>query len=285
MLSRTTLKFLYLSFFVISSVNAANEDDKKKEEKKDEKKDVVLDVTLTSCENVTFDTRDPNSVVLTVKDGFRFKTLKVGDKTLFNVDTGKHTPVKAFKLKHDSEEWFRLDLHAAQPKMFKKKGDKEYSESKFETYYDEVLFKGKSAKELDVSKFEDPALFTSANFGTGKKYTFKKDFKPSKVLFEKKEVGKPNNAKYLDVFVFVSADSKKVVRLDYFYTGDSRLKETYFELKDDKWVQMSQADANKALNAMDPAWSSDYKPVVDKFSPLAVFASVLIVFSSVLYFL
>nr|AAF69434.1 merozoite-piroplasm surface antigen Tams1 [Theileria annulata] len=285
MLSRTTLKFLYLSFFVISSVNAANEDDKKKEEKKDEKKDVVLDVTLTSCENVTFDTRDPNSVVLTVKDGFRFKTLKVGDKTLFNVDTGKHTPVKAFKLKHDSEEWFRLGPLLPLTKMFKKKGDKEYSESKFETYYDEVLFKGKSAKELDVSKFEDPALFTSANFGTGKKYTFKKDFKPSKVLFEKKEVGKPNNAKYLDVFVFVSSDSKKVVRLDYFYTGDSRLKETYFELKDDKWVQMSQSDANKALNAMDSSWLADYKPVVDKFSPLAVFASVLIVFSSVLYFL
>nr|QDF62818.1 merozoite surface protein 1 [Theileria annulata] len=285
MLSRTTLKFLYLSFFVISSVNAANEDDKEKEEKKDEKKDVVLDVLATSCENVAFDNRDPNSVVLTVAEGYRFKTLKVGDKTLFNVDTGKHTPVKAFKLKHDSEEWFRLDLHAAQPKMFKKKGDKEYSESKFETYYDEVLFKGKSAKELDASKFEDTALFTSSAFGTGKKYTFKKDFKPSKVLFEKKEVGKPNNAKYLDVFVFVSADSKKVVRLDYFYTGDSRLKETYFELKDDKWVQMSQADANKALNAMNPSWSTDYKPVVDKFSPLAVFATVLIVFSSVLYFL
>nr|AAF69413.1 merozoite-piroplasm surface antigen Tams1 [Theileria annulata] len=281
MLSRTTLKFLYLSFFVISSVNAANEDEKKKEEKKD----VVLDVTLTSCENVTFDTRDPNSVVLTVKDGFRFKTLKVGDKTLFNVDTGKHTPVKAFKLKHDSEEWFRLDLHAAQPKMFKKKGDKEYSESKFETYYDEVLFKGKSAKELDASKFEDASLFTPSTFGTGKKYTFKKEFKPSKVVFDKKDVGKPNNAKYLDVFVFVSADSKKVVRLDYFYTGDSRLKETYFELKDDKWVQMSQSDANKALNAMDSSWLADYKPVVDKFSPLAVFASVLIVFSSVLYFL
>nr|AAF69381.1 merozoite-piroplasm surface antigen Tams1 [Theileria annulata] len=281
MLSRTTLKFLYLSFFVISSVNAANEDEKKKEEKKD----VVLDVTLTSRENVTFKNVDPNTTELTVKDGFRFKTLKVGDKTLFNVDTSKHTPVQAFKLKHESDEWFRLNLHAAQPKMFKKKGDKEYSEVKFETYYDDVLFKGKSAKELDVSKFEDASLFTPSTFGSGKKYTFKKDFKPSKVLFEKKEVGKPNNAKYLDVFVFVSADSKKVVRLDYFYTGDSRLKETYFELKDDKWVQMSQADANKALNAMDSSWSSDYKPVVDKFSPLAVFASVLIVFSSVLYFL
>nr|AAF69366.1 merozoite-piroplasm surface antigen Tams1 [Theileria annulata] len=281
MLSRTTLKFLYLSFFVISSVNAANEDEKKKEEKKD----VVLDVTATSCENVAFDNRDPNSVVLTVAEGYRFKTLKVGDKTLFNVDTGKHTPVKAFKLKHDSEEWFRLDLHAAQPKMFKKKGDKEYSESKFETYYDEVLFKGKSAKELDASKFEDTSLFTSSAFGTGKMYTFKKEFKPSKVTFEKKEVGKPNNAKYLEVVVFVGSDSKKFVKLYYFYTGDSRLKETYFELKDDKWVQMSQADANKALNAMNPSWSTDYKPVVDKFSPLAVFASVLIVFSSVLYFL
>nr|AAF69370.1 merozoite-piroplasm surface antigen Tams1 [Theileria annulata]AAF69371.1 merozoite-piroplasm surface antigen Tams1 [Theileria annulata]AAF69372.1 merozoite-piroplasm surface antigen Tams1 [Theileria annulata] len=281
MLSRTTLKFLYLSFFVISSVNAANEDEKKKEEKKD----VVLDVTATSCENVAFDNRDPNSVVLTVAEGYRFKTLKVGDKTLFNVDTGKHTPVKAFKLNHDSEEWFRLDLHAAQPKMFKKKGDKEYSESKFETYYDEVLFKGKSAKELDASKFEDTSLFTSSAFGTGKMYTFKKEFKPSKVTFEKKEVGKPNNAKYLEVVVFVGSDSKKFVKLYYFYTGDSRLKETYFELKDDKWVQMSQTDANKALNAMNPSWSTDYKPVVDKFSPLAVFASVLIVFSSVLYFL
>uniref|UniRef100_A0A3B0MVM9 Merozoite-piroplasm surface antigen Tams1 n=1 Tax=Theileria annulata TaxID=5874 RepID=A0A3B0MVM9_THEAN len=281
MLSRTTLKFLYLSFFVISSVNAANEDDKKKEEKKD----VVLDVTATSCENVTFDTRDPNAVVLTVKDGFRFKTLKVGDKTLFNVDTSKHTPVKAVKLKHESDEWFELLLHPAQPKMFKKKGDKEYSESKFETYYDDVLFKGKSAKELDASKFEDASLFTPSTFGSGKKYTFKNEFKPSKVTFDKKDVGKPNNAKYLDVFVYVSADSKKVVRLDYFYTGDSRLKETYFELKDDKWVQMSQSDANKALNAMDSSWLADYKPVVDKFSPLAVFASVLIVFSSVLYFL
>nr|AAF69392.1 merozoite-piroplasm surface antigen Tams1 [Theileria annulata] len=281
MLSRTTLKFLYLSFFVISSVNAANEDEKKKEEKKD----VVLDVTATSCENVTFDTRDPNAVVLTVKEGHRFKTLKVGEKTLFNVDTSKHTPVKALKLKHESDERFKLNLHPAQPKMFKKKGDKEYSEVKFETYYDDVLFKGKSAKELDASKFDDAALFTPSAFGTGRKYTFKKEFKPSKVTFEKKEVGKPNNAKYLDVFVFVSADSKKVVRLDYFYTGDSRLKETYFELKDDKWVQMSQSDANKALNAMDSSWLADYKPVVDKFSPLAVFASVLIVFSSVLYFL
>nr|AAF69356.1 merozoite-piroplasm surface antigen Tams1 [Theileria annulata] len=285
MLSRTTLKFLYLSFFVISSVNAANEDDKKKEEKKDEKKDVVLDVTATSCENVTFDTRDPNAVVLTVKEGHRFKTLKVGEKNLFNVDTSKHTPVQAFKLKHESDEWFRLNLHPAQPKMFKKKGDKEYSEVKFETYYDDVLFKGKSAKELDASKFDDAALFTPSAFGTGRKYTFKKEFKPSKVTFDKKDVGKADKAKYLDVFVFVSADSKKVVRLDYFYTGDSRLKETYFELKDDKWVQMSQADANKALNAMDSSWSPDYKPVVDKFSPLAVFASVLIVFSSVLYFL
>nr|CAB43494.1 Ms1-1 protein [Theileria lestoquardi] len=281
MLSRTTLKFLYLSFFVISSVSAASESDNKK----DDKKDVTLDVTLTSCENVDFHTRDANTTELLVKDGFRFKTLKVGDKTLYNVDTSKHTPVQAFKLKHDSEEWFRLNLHPAQPKMFKKTGDKEYKEVKFETYYDDVLFKGKSKKKLDASKFEDTSLFTSATFGSGKKFTFKKEFKPSDVVFDNKTVGNPRNARYLDVFVYVGPDAKKVVRLDYFYTGDSRLKETYFHLKEEKWEQVEQSEANKLLNAMDTSWALDYKPAVDKFSPLAVFVSLLIVFSSFLYFL
>nr|CAB43496.1 Ms1-1 protein [Theileria taurotragi] len=281
MLSRNTLKFLYLSFFVISAVNAAEDSDKKK----DKKEDLVVDVLLNSWDNVTVTNPDATTTLLTAKDGHRFKTLKVGDKTLYNVDTSKHDAVKLFKLKHGEEGWLKLLLHEARPVMFKKKGDKEYSEVKFASYYDDVLFKGKSAKELDASKHKEAELFTSTAFGTGQKFTFKKDFKPSKVTFDKKDVGKADKAKYLEVVVFVGSDKKTVVRLDYFYEGDSRLKEVYFELKDDKWVQMEQKDANKALNAMDPTWSLEYKPLVDKFSPLAILASLLIVAASVFYYL
>ncbi|EAN34294.1 merozoite surface antigen p32 [Theileria parva strain Muguga] len=278
MLSRNTLKFLYLSFFVISCVNAAKEEEKKKEKKED----LTVDVTLSSWENVT-STPEAGGTLLKANEGYRFKTLKVGDKTLYNVDTSKYDAVHLYKLTHDSDEWLKLLLHPAKPVMFKKKSDKEYSEVKFETYYDDVLFKGKSAKELDASKVTDTGLFTQESFGTGKKYTFNNSFKPSKVSFDKKDVGKPDKAKFLDVFVYVGSDDKKVVRLDYFFGGDSRLKEVYFELKDDKWVKMEQNDANKALHAMSDSWKLDYKPVVDKFSPLAVLASVLIVAASVFY--
>nr|BBB87349.1 major piroplasm surface protein [Theileria sp. NY-2017] len=288
MLSKQSLKLLYFGLLLISSANAAGsaEEEKKPEEKKEDKKDVTLDVTATSHDNVTFDSTNANDVVLTCKEGFRFKTLKVGDKTLYTVDTGKYTPTKAHQLKHADDHFFRLNLEAAKPLLFKKKSDKEWNEYKFDEYLDKVVWKEKKdAKEVDASKFSDTALFTSDTFGSGKVHKFKGDHKVSKVMWDKKAVGDPSKAKYTDVVVYEGPDDKRLVRLDYFYVGDGRFKETYFKLVDDKWKKLEQSEANKDLHALNPEWSLDYKPVVDKFSPLAAITSVVIAAFAVLYYL
>nr|AAB61365.1 32 kDa immunodominant piroplasm antigen [Theileria mutans] len=279
MVSNRNLKLLCLGFLYIASAACADEP------KKEEPKDLTVNVNVDATDNVVYNLTDPNYVTLTAQNGYRFKTLKAGDKTFYTVDTSKFSPTHAFRLKHAEDLFFKLELVPAKPVMFKKKSDTEWTSFKYAQYMDDVLFKGKEEKELDVSKFADETLFTSSAFGTGKLYTSKDTFKVTKVVYDKTEVGKSAKAKFTGVKVYVGSDDKKVVRLNYFYTGDERLKEVYFHLKDDKWTKLEQTEANKLLHAMDSNWPADYKPTVDKFSPLAVLSSLAIVSLFAVYFL
>nr|BAA90714.1 major piroplasm surface protein [Theileria sergenti] len=283
MLSKRTFNVLCLGYFLIVSATAAEE---KKDAKAEEKKDLTLEVNATAAEHFKVDASNANDVVFTAEEGYRIKTLKVGDKNLYTVDTSKFTPTVAHRLKHADDLFLKLDLSHAKPLLFKKKTDKDWVQFSFAQYLDEVVWKEKKeVKDLDASKFADAGLFAAEAFGTGKVYNFIGNFKVKKVMFEEKDVGDSNKAKYTAVKVYVGSDEKKVVRLDYFYTGDERFKEVYFKLVDGKWKKVEQSEANKDLHAMDSAWPSDYKPLVDKFSPLAVLSAVLIASLAVFYYL
>nr|AEW90249.1 major piroplasm surface protein [Theileria sergenti] len=283
MLSKRTFNVLCLGYFLIVSATAAEE---KKDAKAEEKKDLTLEVNATAAEHFKVDASNANDVVFTAEEGYRIKTLKVGDKNLYTVDTSKFTPTVAHRLKHADDLFFKLNLSHAKPLLFKKKTDKDWVQFSFAQYLDEVVWKEKKeVKDLDASKFADAGLFAAEAFGTGKVYNFIGNFKVKKVMFEEKDVGDANKAKYTAVKVYVGSDEKKVVRLDYFYTGDERFKEVYFKLVDGKWKEVEQSEANKDLHAMNSAWPSDYKPLVDKFSPLAVLSAVLIASLAVFYYL
>nr|BAA01795.1 piroplasm major immunodominant protein [Theileria sergenti] len=283
MLSKRTFNVLCLGYFLIVSATAAEE---KKDAKAEEKKDLTLEVNATAAEHFKVDASNANDVVFTAEEGYRIKTLKVGDKNLYTVDTSKFTPTVAHRLKHADDLFFKLNLSHAKPLLFKKKTDKDWVQFSFAQYLDEVVWKEKKeVKDLDASKFADAGLFAAEAFGTGKLYNFIGNFKVKKVMFEEKDVGDSNKAKYTAVKVYVGSDEKKVVRLDYFYTGDERFKEVYFKLVDGKWKKVEQSEANKDLHAMNSAWPSDYKPLVDKFSPLAVLSAVLIASLAVFYYL
>nr|AEW90246.1 major piroplasm surface protein [Theileria sergenti]AEW90254.1 major piroplasm surface protein [Theileria sergenti]AEW90258.1 major piroplasm surface protein [Theileria sergenti]UVH29492.1 major piroplasm surface protein [Theileria orientalis]BAA90711.1 major piroplasm surface protein [Theileria sergenti] len=283
MLSKRTFNVLCLGYFLIVSATAAEE---KKDAKAEEKKDLTLEVNATAAEHFKVDASNANDVVFTAEEGYRIKTLKVGDKNLYTVDTSKFTPTVAHRLKHADDLFFKLNLSHAKPLLFKKKTDKDWVQFSFAQYLDEVVWKEKKeVKDLDASKFADAGLFAAEAFGTGKVYNFIGNFKVKKVMFEEKDVGDSNKAKYTAVKVYVGSDEKKVVRLDYFYTGDERFKEVYFKLVDGKWKKVEQSEANKDLHAMNSAWPSDYKPLVDKFSPLAVLSAVLIASLAVFYYL
>nr|AAY82450.1 major surface protein [Theileria sergenti]ACT78973.1 major piroplasm surface protein [Theileria sp. JN51]BAA90705.1 major piroplasm surface protein [Theileria sergenti] len=283
MLSKRSFNVLCLGYFLIVSATAAEE---KKDAKAEEKKDLTLEVNATAAEHFKVDASNANDVVFTAEEGYRIKTLKVGDKNLYTVDTSKFTPTVAHRLKHADDLFFKLNLSHAKPLLFKKKTDKDWVQFSFAQYLDEVVWKEKKeVKDLDASKFADAGLFAAEAFGTGKVYNFIGNFKVKKVMFEEKDVGDSNKAKYTAVKVYVGSDEKKVVRLDYFYTGDERFKEVYFKLVDGKWKKVEQSEANKDLHAMNSAWPSDYKPLVDKFSPLAVLSAVLIASLAVFYYL
>nr|ARK38559.1 major piroplasm surface protein [Theileria orientalis]ARK38575.1 major piroplasm surface protein [Theileria orientalis] len=283
MLSKRTFNVLCLGYFLIVSATAAEE---KKDAKAEEKKDLTLEVNATAAEHFKVDASNANDVVFTAEEGYRIKTLKVGDKNLYTVDTSKFTPTVAHRLKHADDLFFKLNLSHAKPLLFKKKTDKDWVQFSFAQYLDEVVWKEKKeVKDLDASKFADAGLFAAEAFGTGKVYNFIGNFKVKKVMFEEKDVGDANKAKYTAVKVYVGSDEKKVVRLDYFYTGDERFKEVYFKLVDGKWKKVEQSEANKDLHAMNSAWPLDYKPLVDKFSPLAVLSAVLIASLAVFYYL
>nr|ARK38565.1 major piroplasm surface protein [Theileria orientalis] len=283
MLSKRTFNVLCLGYFLIVSATAAEE---KKDAKAEEKKDLTLEVNATAAEHFKVDASNANDVVFTAEEGYRIKTLKVGGKNLYTVDTSKFTPTVAHRLKHADDLFFKLNLSHAKPLLFKKKTDKDWVQFSFAQYLDEVVWKEKKeVKDLDASKFADAGLFAAEAFGTGKVYNFIGNFKVKKVMFEEKDVGDANKAKYTAVKVYVGSDEKKVVRLDYFYTGDERFKEVYFKLVDGKWKKVEQSEANKDLHAMNSAWLLDYKPLVDKFSPLAVFSAVLIASLAVFYYL
>nr|ARK38573.1 major piroplasm surface protein [Theileria orientalis] len=283
MLSKRTFNVLCLGYFLIFSATAAEE---KKDAKAEEKKDLTLEVNATAAEHFKVDASNANDVVFTAEEGYRIKTLKVGDKNLYTVDTSKFTPTVAHRLKHADDLFFKLNLSHAKPLLFKKKTDKDWVQFSFAQYLDEVVWKEKKeVKDLDASKFADAGLFAAEAFGTGKVYGFIGNFKVKKVMFEEKDVGDSNKAKYTAVKVYVGSDEKKVVRLDYFYTGDERFKEVYFKLVDGKWKKVEQSEANKDLHAMNSAWPLDYKPLVDKFSPLAVLSAVLIASLAVFYYL
>nr|BAA90718.1 major piroplasm surface protein [Theileria sergenti] len=283
MLSKRTFNVLCLGYFLIVSATAAEE---KKDAKAEEKKDLTLEVNATAAEHFKVDASNANDVVFTAEEGYRIKTPKVGDKNLYTVDTSKFTPTVAHRLKHADDLFFKLNLSHAKPLLLKKKTDKDWAQFSFAQYLDEVVWKEeKEVKDLDASKFADAGLFAAEAFGTGKVYNFIGNFKVKKVMFEEKDVGDSNKAKYTAVKVYVGSDEKKVVRLDYFYTGDERLKEVYFKLVDGKWKKVEQSEANKDLHAMNSAWPSDYKPLVDKFSPLAVLSAVLIASLAVFYYL
>nr|AXL09918.1 MPSP protein [Theileria orientalis] len=283
MLSKRTFNVLCLGYFLIVSATAAEE---KKDAKAEEKKDLTLEVNATAAEHFKVDASNANDVVFTAEEGYRIKTLKVGDKNLYTVDTSKFTPTVAHRLKHADNLFFKLNLSHAKPLLFKKKTDKDWVQFSFAQYLDEVVWKEKKeVKDLDASKFADAGLFAAEAFGTGKVYNFIGNFKVKKVMFEEKDVGDANKAKYTAVKVYVGSDEKKVVRLDYFYTGDERFKEVYFKLVDGKWKKVEQSEANKDLHAMNSAWPLDYKPLVDKFSPLAVLSAVLIASLAVFYYL
>nr|BAA90715.1 major piroplasm surface protein [Theileria sergenti] len=283
MLSKRTFNVLCLGYFLIVSATAAEE---KKDAKAEEKKDLTLEVNATAAEHFKVDASNANDVVFTAEEGYRIKTLKVGDKNLYTVDTSKFTPTVAHRLKHADDLFLKLNLSHAKPLLFKKKTDKDWVQFSFAQYLDEVVWKEKKeVKDLDASKFADAGLFAAEAFGTGKVYNFIGNFKVKKVMFEEKDVGDSNKAKYTAVKVYVGSDEKKVVRLDYFYTGDERFKEVYFKLVDGKWKKVEQSEANKDSHAMNSAWPSDYKPLVDKFSPLAVLSAVLIASLAVFYYL
>nr|ACR54950.1 piroplasm surface antigen [Theileria sergenti] len=283
MLSKRSFNVLCLGYFLIVSATAAEE---KKDAKAEEEKDLTLEVNATAAEHFKVDASNANDVVFTAEEGYRIKTLKVGDKNLYTVDTSKFTPTVAHRLKHADDLFFKLNLSHAKPLLFKKKTDKDWVQFSFAQYLDEVVWKEKKeVKDLDASKFADAGLFAAEAFGTGKVYNFIGNFKVKKVMFEEKDVGDSNKAKYTAVKVYVGSDEKKVVRLDYFYTGDERFKEVYFKLVDGKWRKVEQSEANKDLHAMNSAWPSDYKPLVDKFSPLAVLSAVLIASLAVFYYL
>nr|ACR54946.1 piroplasm surface antigen [Theileria sergenti] len=283
MLSKRSFNVLCLGYFLIVSATAAEE---KKDAKAEEKKDLTLEVNATAAEHFKVDASNANDVVFTAEEGYRIKTLKVGDKNLYTVDTSKFTPTVAHRLKHADDLFFKLNLSHAKPLLFKKKTDKDWVQFSFAQYLDEVVWKEKKeVKDLDASKFADAGLFAAEAFGTGKLYNFIGNFKVKKVMFEEKDVGDSNKAKYTAVKVYVGSDEKKVVRLDYFYTGDERFKEVYFKLVDGKWKKVEQSEANKDLHAMNSAWPLDYKPLVDKFSPLAVLSAVLIASLAVFYYL
>nr|QPF70616.1 major piroplasm surface protein [Theileria sergenti] len=283
MVSKRSFNVLCLGYFLIVSATAA---EKKKDAKAEEKKDLTLEVNATAAEHFKVDASNANDVVFTAEEGYRIKTLKVGDKNLYTVDTSKFTPTVAHRLKHADDLFFKLNLSHAKPLLFKKKTDKDWVQFSFAQYLDEVVWKEKKeVKDLDASKFADAGLFAAEAFGTGKVYNFIGNFKVKKVMFEEKDVGDSNKAKYTAVKVYVGSDEKKVVRLDYFYTGDERFKEVYFKLVDGKWKKVEQSEANKDLHAMNSAWPSDYKPLVDKFSPLAVLSAVLIASLAVFYYL
>nr|ARK38571.1 major piroplasm surface protein [Theileria orientalis] len=283
MLSKRSFNVLCLGYFLIVSATA---EEKKEAAKADEKKDLALEVNATQAENFTVNATNANDVVFTANEGYRIKTLKVGDKTLYTVDTSKFTPTVAHRLKHAEDLFLKLDLSHAKPLLFKKKSDKEWVQFSFAQYLDEVLWKEKKeSKDLDASKFAEAGLFAPDAFGTGKVYDFVGNFKVTKVKFEDKEVGDSKKAKYTAVKVYVGTDDKKVVRLDYFYTGDERFKEVYLKVVDGKWKKVEQSEANKDLHAMNSAWPLDYKPLVDKFSPLAVLSAVLIVSLAAFYYL
>nr|AXL09920.1 MPSP protein [Theileria orientalis] len=283
MLSKRTFNVLCLGYFLIVSATAAEE---KKDAKAEEKKDLTLEVNATQAEHVTVNATNANDVVFTAEEGYRFKTLKVGDKTLYTVDTSKFTPTVAHRMKHAEDLFFKLNLSHAKPLLFKKKSDKDWVQFNYAQYLEDVLWKEKKErKDLDVSKFSDAGLFAAEAFGTGKVYDFVGNFKVSKVKFEEKVVKDDSKAKYTAVKVYVGTDDKKVVRLDYFYTGDERFKEVYLKVVDGKWKKVEQSEANKDLHAMNSAWPLDYKPLVDKFSPLAVLSAVLIVSLAAFYYL
>nr|WLW11214.1 major piroplasma surface protein [Theileria orientalis] len=283
MLSKRSFNLLCLGYFLIF---AAAAEEKKEPAKAEEKKDLALEVNATQAENVTVNATKPDDVVFTANDGYRFKTLKVGDKTLYTVDTAKFTPTVAHRLKHGDALFFKLELSPAKPLLFKMKSDKEWVQFGYAQYLDEVLWKEKKeTKDLDASKFAEAGLFAADAFGTGKVYDFVGPFKIQKVKFENLDVGDSKKAKYTAVKVYVGTDDKKIVRLDYFYTGDERFKEVYFKLVDGKWKKLEQSEANKDLHAMNDAWSLEYKPLVDKFSPLAVLSAVLIASLAVFFYL
>nr|AXL09922.1 MPSP protein [Theileria orientalis] len=283
MLSKRSFNVLCLGYFLIVSATA---EEKKEAAKADEKKDLALEVNATQAENFTVNATNANDVVFTANEGYRIKTLKVGDKTLYTVDTSKFTPTVAHRLKHAEDLFLKLDLSHAKPLLFKKKSDKDWVQFNYAQYLEDVLWKEKKEKkDLDVSKFSDAGLFAAEAFGTGKVYDFVGNFKVSKVKFEEKVVKDDSKAKYTAVKVYVGTDDKKVVRLDYFYTGDERFKEVYLKVVDGKWKKVEQSEANKDLHAMNSAWPLDYKPLVDKFSPLAVLSAVLIVSLAAFYYL
>nr|WLW11232.1 major piroplasma surface protein [Theileria orientalis] len=283
MLSKRSFNLLCLGYFLIVSAAA---EEKKEPAKAEEKKDLALEVNATSGEHFKVNATNSNDVVFTVDDGYRIKTLKVGDKALYTVDTSKFSPTVAHRLKHGEDLFFKLDLSNAKPLLFKKKTDKDWVQFSYAQYLEEVVWKQKTElKDLDVSKFAEAALFSSDAFGTGKVYDFIGNFKIKKGKFEEKDVGNANKAKYTAVKVYVGTDDKKVVRLYYFYTGDERFKEVYFKLVDGKWKKQEQTEANKDLHAMNPAWPLDYKPLVDKFSPLVVLSAVLIASLAVFFYL
>nr|ACB87598.1 33 kDa piroplasm surface protein [Theileria sp. ex Xiantao cow] len=283
MLSKRSFNLLCLGYFLICSATA---EEKKEPAKAEEKKDLALEVNATQGENFAVNATNANDVVFTASEGYRFKTLKVGDKTLYTVDTSKFTPTVAHRIKHGDALFFKLDLSHAKPLLFKKKTDKDWVQFNFGQYLEEFVWKDKKEhKDLDASKFTEAGLFAADTFGTGKVYDFVGAFKVKSVKFENLVVGAPKKAKYTAVKVYVGTDDKKVVRLDYFYTGDERFKEVYFELVDGKWKKLEQSEANKDLHAMNNAWPLDYKPLVDKFSPLAVLSAFLIASLAVFYYL
>nr|WLW11236.1 major piroplasma surface protein [Theileria orientalis] len=283
MLSKRSFNLLCLGYFLICSATA---EEKKEPAKAEEKKDLALEVNATQGENFTVNATNANDVVFTASDGYRFKTLKVGDKTLYTVDTSKFTPTVAHRIKHADALFFKLDLSHAKPLLFKKKTDKDWVQFNFGQYLDKFVWKEKKElKDLNASKFTKAGLFAVDTFGTGKVYDFDGPFKVKSVKFEDKVVGDPKKAKYTAVKVYVGTDDKRVVRLDYFYTADERFGEVYFKLVDGKWKRLEQSEANKDLHAMNNAWPLDYKPLVDKFSLLAVLSAFLVASFAVFFYL
>nr|WLW11234.1 major piroplasma surface protein [Theileria orientalis] len=283
MLSKRSFNFACVGYFFIMSPPA---EERKEPAKAGEKKDLALEVNATHGENFTVNATNANDVVFTASSGYRFKTFKSGDRTLYTVDTSKFTPTVAHRIKHADALFFKLDLSHAKPLLFKKKTDKDGVQFNYGQYLEEFVWKEKKElKDLDASKYTEAGLFAPDTFGTGKVYDFVGPFKAKSVKFEDKVVGSPKKAKYTAVKVYVGTENKKVVRLDYFFPREERFKEVYFKLVDGKWKKLEQSEANKDLHAMTHAWPLDYKPLVDKFSPLAVLSAFLIASLAVFFYL